>query len=281
MKNILLILSIFLTSLGIAQNSINEPFEVYNIRNEEDGSRVIYAKNNYWCDESVILDFNTLKNMKADVELPFKGVVPANVKEFKLLTLTIKDPTKESKFGFITNYCHGNIYKGHPNDTIVYIIPYQEGEKHPIGQAYGGKFSHYMKGQTHALDFNMDKGTSVCAARGGVVIDVKDNSSRHGKTIDFQEYGNYITIYHADGTMANYFHIQKDGSKVKVGDKVKAGQVIALSGNTGWSSGPHLHFQVFYYNEDMEVHSIPTKFLQEDGKAIVLEKSKKGFVSFR
>ena len=76
--------------------------------------------------------------------------------------------------------------------------------------------------------------------------------------------------------MANYFHLKKSGSKVKVGDRVYAGDVIALSGNTGWSSGPHLHFQVFSHNEDMEVESIPTKFKTEDGN-IILKKSQEGY----
>ena len=125
----------------------------------------------------------------------------------------------------------------------------------------------------------MKEGTTICAARDGIVIDVKEDSNKGGKTIKFQEYGNYITIYHKDGTMANYYHLQKNGSKVKVGDKVKAGDEIALSGNTGWSSGPHLHFQVYSFNEDMEVKSIPTKFKQKENKAVTLVKNKEGYVS--
>lgn len=274
----ILLLFTFISFPFCAQNSKNEPFEVYNIRNEEDGSTVIYATNTYLCEESVSIEFNTLKNMVADVELPFKGVVPAGAKDFQLLTLTIKDPTKESQFGFITKFCHGNVYED-KHDSTIYIIPYQAGEQHPIGQAYGGTFSHYLKGSTHAIDFDMEEGTPICAARGGIVIFVKDDSNKHGKTIQFQEYGNYITIYHEDGTMANYFHLQKNGSKVKVGDKITAGQIIALSGNTGWSSGPHLHFQVFSFTKNMDFKSIPTLFLQEDGKTITLEKSETGYKS--
>ncbi|NQX97687.1 MAG: M23 family metallopeptidase [Flavobacteriales bacterium] len=122
----------------------------------------------------------------------------------------------------------------------------------------------------------MPEGTLICAAREGLVIFVKDDSNKRGKTIKYQAFGNYITIYHKDGSLANYFHLQKKGSKVKVGDKVSAGQVIALSGNTGWSSGPHLHFQVFSFDEKMEVKSISTKFKQEEGKAIILKKSEAG-----
>tara|TARA_B100000809_G_C15114368_1_gene521823 strand:- start:1123 stop:1974 length:852 start_codon:yes stop_codon:yes gene_type:complete len=278
MKNILTLLLVVVSLSVFAQKSDKE-FEVYNVRNQEDGSAVVYATNNYLCEESVLITFNTLKNMKADVDLPFKGVIPAGAKEYKLFTLTIKDRTKESGLGYITKYGHGNVFDGKHDDSYVYTIPYQEGEKYGIGQAYGGKFSHFIKGKTHAIDFTMDVGTPICAARDGVVLDVKEDSDKRGKTYRSQEHGNYIVIYHEDGTMANYFHLKKNGSKVKVGDQVETGQLIALSGNTGWSSGPHLHFQVYSFDADMEVKTIPTKFRQEDDKAIILKKSREGYSS--
>ncbi len=274
---IIFLLQLFVCS-AFSQNA-SELFKVYNIRNEKDGSTVVYANNNFVCDESVIIEFNTLKNMKADVDLPFKAVIPAGAKEYKLFTLTIKDKTKASQLGYISKYCHGDVFNRKHDDDHVYTIPYKAGERYSVDQGYGGKFSHFMKGKTHAIDFAMDEGTIICAARDGVVVEVKDDSNKHGKTIQFQEFGNYITIYHEDGTMANYFHLKKKGSKVKVGDKVTAGQEIAYSGNTGWSSGPHLHFQVYSFNKEMDVETIPTKFLQEAGKAITLEKNKEGYIS--
>ncbi len=279
MKNSLFLLFVALFTFHSYAQSSDELFEVYNVRNEEDGSTVVYANNKNVCEESVLITFNVLKNMKADVELPYKAVIPAGAKEYKLFTLTIKNKAKGSQLGYVTKFCHGDAFNGKHDDKYVYTIPYQAGEQYSIGQAYGGKFSHFMKGKTHALDFTMKEGTAICAARDGIVIAVKDNSNKHGKTYKFQEYGNYVTIYHKDGTMANYFHIKKSGSKVKVGDKIKAGEIIALSGNTGWSSGPHLHFQVFAFDENMDVKSVPTKFRQEDGKAILLKKSETGYKS--
>jgi murein DD-endopeptidase MepM/ murein hydrolase activator NlpD len=272
-------LLLIIVSLNVFAKQADKEFEVYNVRNEADGSTVVYATNNYLCDESVLVTFNTLKNMKADVELPFKGVVPAGATAYKLFTLTIKDRTKASGLGYVTMSAHGNVFDGKHDASYVYTIPYQAGEQYGIGQAYGGKFSHFMKGRTHAIDFTMDVGTPICAARDGVVLEVKEDSDKSGKTYKYQEYGNYIIIYHEDGTMANYFHIKKKGSKVEVGDKVKAGQVIALSGNTGWSSGPHLHFQVYSFDADMQVKTIPTKFIQEDERSIILKKSKEGYKS--
>jgi len=280
MKNsfILFLLCLF-TIATYSQKADNEIFEVYNVRNEKDGSAIVYANNDFVCDESVIIEFNVLKNMTADVELPFKVVIPAGAKEFKLFTLTIKDKTKGSQLGYISKYCHGDIFNSKHDDKYIYTIPYKEGEQYSVDQGYGGKFSHYMKGKTYAIDFAMDEGTIICAAREGIVIEVKDDSNKHGSTMQYQDFGNYITVYHNDGTMANYFHLKKNGSKVKVGDKIIAGQEIAYSGNTGWSSGPHLHFQVYSFNEEMDIKTIPTKFLQEDGKAILLEKNKEGYKS--
>lgn len=273
------ILLIFVLVANYLFANKEELFNVYNVRNETDGSVVIYATNNYVCEESVFIEFTALKNMEADVDLPYKGTVPAGVIEYKLFTLTIKDKTKSSQIGFVTKHCHGDIYNKKHNNDYVYTIPYKNGEQYPLEQGYGGKFSHYMKGKTHALDFVMDEGTTICAARGGTIVEVKDDSNKGGKTIKYQDFGNYITICHDDGTLANYYHLKKGGSLVKVGDKVKDGQGIALSGNTGWSSGPHLHFQVYSFTGALEVKSIPTKFKQEDGKVIILKENREGYVS--
>jgi murein DD-endopeptidase MepM/ murein hydrolase activator NlpD len=279
-KKLLIILLTIISITSFAQNS-NAPFEVYHVRNEVDGSTVVYANNNNWCDESVSIKFTALKNMEADVKIPYEGVVPARSKMVVLFTLKIKDANKTSQLGYITRSCHSNIYKGQHDNDYVYTMPYKEGERYPVGQAYGGKFSHYMKGKTHAIDFTMKEGTSVCAARDGIVIDVKEDSNKHGKSTKFIEYGNYVTIYHKDGTMADYFHIQKNGSNVKIGEKVSVGQEIALSGNTGWSSGAHLHFEVYGYDENMELKTIATKFKVEDHKTEILKESKTGYKSVK
>lgn len=281
MKKNLFILLISITSIASFGQDSKAPFEVYNVRNEVDGSTVVYAKNNYLCDESVYIEFTSFKNMVADVKLPYEGVVPASSAAFKLFTLKIKDATKTSQLGYITSYCHGDIYKDEYDEDYIYSIPYKEGERYSIGQAYGGKFSHYLNEQRYALDFTMKEGTVICAARDGIVISVKDDSNKRGKTIKYLEFGNYITIYHKDGTMADYYHIQKNGSKVKLGDQIRVGQEIALSGNTGWSSGPHLHFQVYRYDNEMELNTIPTKFKLEGGNIGTLKVSKKGYISVR
>lgn len=101
----------------------------------------------------------------------------------------------------------------------------------------------------HAVDFIVPEGTPIMAALDGTVVDVKQDSNIGGIDESFDQFGNYIEIKHAHDEYSIYEHISKDGSLVKIGDNVNAGQIIGHSGNTGWLAhlGPHLHFDVHRY----------------------------------
>jgi murein DD-endopeptidase MepM/ murein hydrolase activator NlpD len=91
---------------------------------------------------------------------------------------------------------------------------------------------------THSgQDFAVPSGTKVMAAHGGTVVKAGGNGAGDGPA-----YGNAIVIKHANGVYSQYAHLSH--IDVKVGQVVKTGQKIALSGNTGNSSGPHLHFEI-------------------------------------
>lgn len=123
----------------------------------------------------------------------------------------------------------------------LYILPYEVGTAWDIYATT----EHYRSANqgvgTYAIDFVMPIGTKVVAARAGEVVSTQA-SFQDGNNEDLKE--NYVFIKHSDGTIARYFHLTHNGVLVKQGDYVTAGQVIALSGNTGQSGGPHLHFDV-------------------------------------
>ncbi len=98
----------------------------------------------------------------------------------------------------------------------------------PVTSGFGKRW-----GRLHAgLDFGVPVGTEVRAAQAGTVQSV---------TFDRGGYGKHVVLVHPDGTTTLYGHL----SQVLVtGGSVAAGQVFALSGNTGHSTGPHLHFEV-------------------------------------
>lgn len=123
----------------------------------------------------------------------------------------------------------------------VYSLPFQRGTHYRVAQGYQSLFSHYGN---YAVDFKMPIGTPVLAARGGVVVFVRQSDTTHGIRHKNVGTGNGITIQHSDGTYAHYWHLQHNGARVAVGDSVAEGQWIALSGNTGFTAFPHLHFEV-------------------------------------
>ncbi|WP_404195287.1 M23 family metallopeptidase [Streptomyces tauricus] len=91
---------------------------------------------------------------------------------------------------------------------------------------------------THSgQDFAVSSGTQVVAAHGGTVVKTGGNGAGDGPA-----YGNAVVIKHSNGTYSQYAHLSR--VDVKPGQVVKTGQRIALSGNTGNSSGPHLHFEI-------------------------------------
>lgn len=148
------------------------------------------------------------------------------------------------------------------DSSYVYTLPFEHRKKVFLIQAYESVFSH--KGEK-ALDFKVKKGTKICAARDGVVIGTRKDSDNGGLKPENISDGNYIIIKHNDSTTAWYWHFKKDAVLVNVGDTVKTGQVIGLSGNTGYSAFPHLHFEVQGYDASGKYTQLPTRFYTQKG----------------
>lgn len=126
--------------------------------------------------------------------------------------------------------------------SYVYTLPFEPGKKYRLVQGYFGPFSHKERA---ALDFKMKRGTKISAAREGVVTRVKEDGKKGGWNRKYRSEGNNIIIQHTDGSRAGYWHLQHNGALVNVGDTIKKGQVIGLSGKTGYAAMPHLHFMVW------------------------------------
>ena len=126
--------------------------------------------------------------------------------------------------------------------SYIYALPYEEGKSFRVIQGYFSRFTHKERA---ALDFNMKRGTNITAAREGLVIRVKEDGNRGGLNKKYRPFGNNIVIQHADGSRAGYWHLQQNGAVVTVGDSIKKGQLIGLSGQTGYAAIPHLHFLVW------------------------------------
>ncbi|MBD0332313.1 MAG: M23 family metallopeptidase [Chitinophagaceae bacterium] len=126
--------------------------------------------------------------------------------------------------------------------SYIYTLPYPKGTSHFLIQGYNSKFSH--RGRL-GLDFKMQKGSTVTAARNGIVMGLNESFTNGGWSKSYLRKGNYVIIRHNDGTQAYYGHLLHNGVLVDVGDTVQQGQIIAKSGTTGYSATPHLHFIVW------------------------------------
>jgi len=208
-----------------------------------------------------------LSNLKGDKSLPYTATFPPGVVT-EAFSLTPISGASKWEYHYTNYYKLGSNCAKH-DDACEYELPYRPGRAFTVTQGYNGKFSHQGPNQ-YALDWQMPEGTPVCAARDGMVVSLKDDSDSGGSRMDYDQYNNYISIRHEDGTIGHYCHLQKGGCRVKIGQRVKAGECIAKSGNTGFSSGPHLHFCVFRTKNGRERESIPIRFRTSGAEGVTL-----------
>jgi len=238
-----------------------------NVTTRRDGDVTrFYVENNELCEITMTFEMG-LVNLKGSTTFPCTVTLPPR-QVTEAFTLSPNDPGAKWEYTYTNYYKLGSQCAKH-DDSYVYQLPYAAGSAFRVTQGYNGSFSHTGSNK-YATDWQMPEGTPVFAARGGTVIKVKDESDTGGSNIKYDPYNNYVLIRHDDGTLAHYCHLQKNGCLVRPGQVVVAGELLARSGNTGFSSGPHLHFCVFKTKNGRERESIPVKFKTAGDKAITL-----------
>ncbi|TXD36865.1 M23 family metallopeptidase [Lujinxingia vulgaris] len=125
--------------------------------------------------------------------------------------------------------------------TPEHKIPFRAGYSAEVTQGFHGYISH-KEDLAFAVDFACEEGTPVVASRDGVVWSVRGDSNMGCSDPECVEEANYVVLDHGDGTYTSYYHLQHFGALVQPGEQVCAGQIVGLCGNTGFSSGSHLHF---------------------------------------
>lgn len=190
---------------------------------------------------TLTLDIASISNLSSAVRFPLT-VELAGYSKKNILELVRLDGSKPIDYRSSYGWVRGSSVVRH-NDDYLYSLPFAKGTGVYVSQGYNGGMSH--KGlSAYAIDFPLPSGTAVFAAREGIVVGAEGSNSLGGASPEYRRYANYVIIEHDDGTMGNYYHLRQGGAAVKIGDKVTKGQLIAYSGNTGYSSGAHLHFSV-------------------------------------
>lgn len=256
--------------------------EVLQVEGSEDAGEVGITVTYEFAGQSVELIARNPSYVPIEVELKFTGiqglayphpddplrwVVPART-DVVLLALDLLENGRAPFLEYQYKYLAGDPEARHRPETS-YRAPFAMSTSHPITQAFPQVATHTTRDSYYAVDVSMPIGTDIVAARGGVVFDVAASSFSGG--LDPERDGpnaNVVRILHDDGTYAIYAHLNTNTIRVRPGDRVERGEYIADSGNTGFSSGPHLHFAVVR-NAGMYIESVPVMFMGRNAEKIV------------
>ncbi|MDB5258655.1 MAG: family peptidase [Chitinophagaceae bacterium] len=234
------------------------------------GSKLL-VDNEEYCPISVQVNLN-LTNMKSTEGNNKVFVVPARSKKYNITDVIIINTSKAHGYGMQSIVGLGDYDKSGYDEDFNYYLPYKKGDAYTVNQGYNGIYTHKNK---NSLDFDMPIGTEIHAAREGVVVKIEDSNNKHCLDEKCMKYDNFILVYQSDGTFASYAHIKKNGAAVKEGDSIAIGQLIAYSGDVGYSNGPHLHFDVSTIKLKTQ-KTVKTVFLVGDGQhaEYLVEKNK-------
>jgi murein DD-endopeptidase MepM/ murein hydrolase activator NlpD len=200
-----------------------------------------YAENLNPYNVTVKLDFTSIENFALSRSMPMYFELLSK-EHRKILHLQHLDRSRKASFRSSFGWATGLSSAKH-DGSVLYRIPFAQGSRAVVSQGYNGASTH--KGASrYAVDFVCPIGTPVHAARGGKVVATEESNDKGGFSKAYGKYANYVIVEHDDGTHGNYYHLKKKGAAVKVGDRVRAGDLLGYSGSTGYSSGPHLHFSV-------------------------------------
>jgi murein DD-endopeptidase MepM/ murein hydrolase activator NlpD len=239
-----------------------EPGAMARLRVETRGTQYLaYADNTLQGPIEVLLMADSEVPLASDPAMPARASVPARGSVL-VARIEAAQPGVGGQFRLGLQAVPGDP-SARPRD-VEYGYPLQTSELR-IGQGFGGAFSHTDPQNRYAIDLAAAIGTTVVAARDGVVMQVESDFNQAG--LNREKFGgraNFVRILHDDGTMAVYAHLKSGGALARVGQRVRRGQAIGLSGNTGFSGGPHLHF-VVQVNRGMRLESIPFKMFGPHG----------------
>lgn len=211
------------------------------------------ARNDTYAPVEVELRLERLSNAQGGTSRLVRRVVPAR-STVELTVVSARQSGKPVGYQEKFKYALGNPAQRH--NAFRYPLPWRGGPFR-LTQGANGRYSHFGPKGRYAMDIAMPEGTPIIASRAGIVIKTENSQSGRGT----HPAGNFVRILHDDGTMGVYLHLMRGSVVVGEGQRVVYGTPLAKSGNTGNSTGPHLHF-VVQRNVGLALESIPYQFNQ-------------------
>lgn len=203
---------------------------------------------------TMVLDISA-KNLVAHGTLPVTRSIKGQTRH-KVVSLEVESRGEAWSYSFQVKWILGDYLAEHQRG-FVYDLPYSDGESYLVGQGYLGDETHQGR---YAIDWDMPLETPVRAARGGTVIEYALDFTEGRPDPELKTKANFVKIRHTDGTIGNYVHLSPKNPVVHIGQRVRVGDVIGYSGNTGFTTGPHLHFEVYSATRELGRRTIPVEF---------------------
>lgn len=217
------------------------------------------ARNGYAVPVEVVLALDALRNL--EYPLPNQAmrwiIDPESTQTMLELAALENNIVPAADYRYI--WLPGDPRAVHTPDQ-PYRAPFAVATEYPISQTFPVGATHTTPDSYYAVDIAMPIGTDIYAARAGTVFEVASTNFRGGTDPEQDAAAaNIVRIMHNDGSHAVYAHLNWNSIRVRPGDRVERGEYIADSGNTGFSSGPHLHFAVMV-NRGLRLESVPVRF---------------------
>jgi murein DD-endopeptidase MepM/ murein hydrolase activator NlpD len=228
----------------------------------------LVARNDFYAPVELRLEISDIRGLAyPDPDQSLVWVLPPRSSTQLLQLVSLENETAPYlEYGF--RYLPGDPSARH-RAPGPYRVPFAISTNYPVTQAYPEIVTHTGPESYYAVDMAMPVGTDIFAARAGIVFDVAGNNFRAGLDVELDgPAANVVRILHDDGTYAIYAHLNTNTIRVRPGDKVEQGEYIADSGNTGYTSGPHLHFAVVR-NVGLRVESVPVTFIGANSDSVI------------
>jgi len=207
---------------------------------DSDGNVILTAMNPDPIPYTVLFSFSKLENLSTIGGGDVIGI--ANPGTSKIATLKRKNSSQGTNYSYSYSYVRGNIY-AKSKISPVYLIPLKEEvtvRASPMTHLSNRLQPKEMNDDYVGIAFHFEGPTEILAPRKGYVTEIKMDNFKQSENLAFSSEENYIELYHADGSTTQIKVLKAGTERVKLGQVVFPGDVLAESGGENYENGPHV-----------------------------------------